>query len=84
MLTRARIRGLERRAGFGGECDGRRPTFTWFWRDGAPEAPLPPEDELPKCPRCGWPHVLELHEVVVTSREEAQEAMRRLKAEGDV
>jgi hypothetical protein len=82
-----RVRKLEQACG--GECDGGPTCFTtarlplgeYLAGEPAdrPEPPAPPGAAL--CRRCGVPHVVEVVELVVNTREEAQAAFA-LMSEG--
>jgi hypothetical protein len=63
VLTRVRVRALERRAGLAGECDG---LTTVVLNVGEPVA-----TDAPRCPGCGEVHVLRVEELVVGADDEA-------------
>jgi hypothetical protein len=78
-----RVKKLERFCCAESECDGEPTLFLHVrqtmqdFRAGTPpvllDPPVPPD--AAQCPRCGVPHVAETVELIVSTREEAKEAL---------
>jgi hypothetical protein len=80
---RNRVKKLERIRRAEAECDGEPTLFLDFRQcmqdfcAGRPPGLLDPpaKPDAGRCPRCGTPHVMEVVELIVSTREEAKEAL---------
>lgn len=87
MSVKTALRRAESRLGLGGQhygegdCPGP-PTWWSFSSEDEPEEPIPPD--APRCRLCGAVHVQHIAEVVVDTREQAEEMIDTLSREAGV